>query len=671
MIIHPHHDGSSLYVEPPNPRLRDTVKVRLRIPAGFGTVTGVWLRSVRDAEPHYDAAVRLEGSAGWDWWEAGLTMVNPVQKYRWFVEVAPEDDAARPTYLWVNARGISARDVPDAADFRIGVADPTPDWVPRSVMYQIFPDRFARSAEADGRELPDWAIPCDWNTTPVIGRGPETPYQFYGGDLRGVEEKLDHIVALGASVVYLTPMFPARSNHRYDASTFNHVDELLGGDAAFISLIEAAHARGLQVIGDLTTNHSGDAHEWFRNSHGHPEAPESGYYYFSERNTKYVAWLGVKSLPKFNWHSQALRRRFILDDDSMAVRWLKPPFNLDGWRIDVGNMTGRMGADDLNQEIAGLLRERLRQVKPEAMLLAESTSDASPDFQNGAWQGAMTYTNFTRPLWQWLVRDPEPGRRPVDFYGLPQQGPNRIEAEDLLATHLDFAAGFPWAVRRANLNAINTHDTGRAAYAMIPGGQSVGVVLQFSLPGIPLVFMGDEFGLEGWNGEDSRTPMPWDDPSRVLADLRPLYEELARVRRTHPALTEGGIRWLHAEGDVLAFVREHPSGSVLVVASRAPFNGLELPVDLVGGTPQPLAAVGGRITADRRGDPGGAGPEGAGPEGAGSDDGGTAAVVVLEGTGPSAALFALPGVHVPVEARGSAVRPEPVTAPLNPDLAGP
>ena len=631
MISQPHHDGSPLHVGDTVPALGARVSVRLRIPAAFGAVDGVWVRSIRDAEPHFDAAVPLGDADGWAWWEAELTLANPVQNYRWLVR-----SGGRPH--WINAEGLFTRDVPDAQDFRLGTFEPTPDWVHRSVMYQIFPDRFARSAAAGGRELPDWAIACDWDSTDVVGRGPETPYQFYGGDLDGVREKLDHVQGLGATVIYLTPMFPARSNHRYDASAFSGVDPLLGGDRAFIDLIEGIHARGLKVIGDLTTNHSGDAHEWFRSSFRRPGAAESEFYYFSEDNSRYVAWLGVPSLPKFNWNSPGLRRRFILDDDSMVSRWLKPPFNLDGWRIDVGNMTGRMGADDLNHEVASLIREQMRRINPDAMLLAESTSDAARDFQGDTWQGAMTYTNFTRPLWQWLAADGAPGvvldpvAPPVrqtwpDYFGLPQRGPDRIEGEDFLATHLDFAAGFPWAVRLANMNAIDTHDTARAASAVIPGGQRVGVALQFTLPGIPMVFMGDEFGLKGFNGEDSRTPMPWSDPARILEDLRPLYAELAGLRGALPALMDGGIRWLHAEGDVLVFVREHAEGSVLVAASRAAFSGVELPAELVGaGAPSPLWSTG-RIDAATR--------DAQGP------------VVVLDGDGPAAALWALPGVCVP------------------------
>ena len=188
---------------------------------------------------------------------------------------------------------------------------------------------------------------------------PARSQQFYGGDLDGVIDKLDHLVSLGVDLLYLTPVFPAASNHRYDAASFDRVDPLLGGDEAYIRLIEAAHARGIRVIGDLTSNHSGDTHEWFRAAHGNPGAPEQEFYYFTDAgNTEYVSWLGYESLPKFDWSSRELRDRFVEGEDSVVARWLKPPFGTDGWRLDVANMTGRLGAVDLNPEVRQLCGRR-------------------------------------------------------------------------------------------------------------------------------------------------------------------------------------------------------------------------------------------------------------------------------------------------------------------------
>ena len=606
----PHHDGSPLHA-PRRTALGDTARLRMRVPAAWGHAARVWVRSVQDGEPRYDAARSLGESDGWTWWETEMTVANPVARYRFLLEVVTgEHDggtpgsaaaAGSPGYWSLNAQGLFRRDVSDYADFRLTSFPAAPRWLRRGTMYQVFPDRFARSADADSHPAPDWAIPSGWDHTPVEGTGPATPFQFYGGDLTGVAEKLDHIQGLGADIIYLTPFFPARSNHRYDASTFNAVDPLLGGDGALVALVEAAHVRGIKVMGDLTANHSGDAHEWFRRALAEPVSAEAGYYYFTESKEpgtaeqtaaeqgarNYEAWYGVASLPKLNWSSEELKHKFVLDDDSPVARWLRPPFNLDGWRIDVGNMTGRLGATDLNREVARLIADRVRDINPDAAVLAEATNDAAPDFTGEHWHGAMTYANFTRPLWSWLAGD----AAHVNFFGTPLAGPNRMGAEDFLATHLDLAAAFSWDLRLQNMNALNSHDTARAATVMIDGGQLLGAVMMFTLPGVPVVFAGDEFGLTGHNGEDARTPMPWADPRRVEADLRASYSSLASLRRGQPALTEGGIRWLHADGDALAYIRETAESAVLVFVARAAARA-----DLAAGalSPSQFAALAGK-----------------------------------------------------------------------------
>lgn len=566
----PHHDGSALYVSSHAPgriSLGEVVRLRLRVPQDWGSASRVWVRSVQDGEPRYDAAIRLGSIDGWVWWETAMLVANPVAKYRFLLEI--EISSASGRHYWnLNAQGLFNRDVADSADFRLTTFAPAPQWLHQSTMYQVFPDRFARSAQADAHPLPDWAVGSSWDEA-VVATGRETPIQFYGGDLPGITGKLDHLQELGIDVLYLTPFFPARSNHRYDASTFNSVDPLLGGNQALVELVEAAHSRGIRVMGDLTANHTGEAHDWFVKALADPGSEEAGYYYFSEDHSTYESWWGVPSLPKLNWSSDALRRRFVTDEDSVVARWLKPPFNLDGWRIDVGNMTGRLGSVDLNHEVARLIAERVREINPDAALLAESTSDAAPDFTGEHWHGAMTYSNLTRPLWSWLAGDAPH----VNFFGSPQAGPNKIEAEAFLATHLDLTAGFSWGVRNNTMNALNTHDTARAATVMLDGGQEVGALLTFTLPGVPVLFAGDEFGLEGFNGEDSRTPMPWGwqegkSGRHPVKDLRSFYSALGRLRSGLPALTEGGLRWIHAEADAVVFVRETTDSAVLVMAVR-------------------------------------------------------------------------------------------------------
>ena len=605
----PHHDGSPLHVSNDVPALGETVAVRVRVPHAHGSPAAVLVRSNPDAEPRFMAAAKIAAAGGWDWWEATVEVENLEYRYRFLLVF---DDGRRE---WLNAGGLHIIETRDSEDFVLLAHPAPPGWGRSTVMYQVFPDRFARSALAENREPPDWAEPAQWGDE-VVHVGPSTPLQYFGGDLRGIEERLDHLARLGVTMLYLTPVFPARSNHRYDALSFDAVDPLLGGDEALISLVDAAHARGLTVIGDLTANHSGDAHEWFRAAHLTPSAPESEFYYWlDDEQRSYVSWLGVASLPKFNWNSRELRTRFIEGEGSVVAKWLAPPYNLDGWRIDVANMTGRHRSDDLNEVVRRIIRQTMIEVSPDTLLIAESTNDATADFQGDGWHGAMTYANFTRPVWAWLS---EPGRE-SSYFGLPFGTIPAISGGSLHDAHVRFTSGIPWRVRLHNMNALDTHDTPRFRTHAIEGAVPVAFGLSVTLPGIPVVFAGDEFGLVGDDGEHSRTPMPWDGLEEAR-DSIDMYAALIRLRTGHPALNGGGMRWVHVGDDVLAFVREAAEESILIVAARDAYD-LLLPACAVAGTPKRIYGGGAALAAH----------------------GG----LRLTGSGPSFSAFVLPGVVLP------------------------
>lgn len=591
----PHHDGSSLYVSNGSPEIGDGVIVRLRVPADLGVVE-VQARSLWDKEPSLWPAVRSAVKSGVDWWEARLTVTNPVTHYRFVYRTASGD------VRWVNATGVHRTEPRDIEDFALSAHAPAPEWIGSQVLYQVFPDRFARSAAADAHPAPEWAEPAAW-TDPVNNERPHTGVQFYGGDLWGVIDKLDHIVNLGATLLYLTPFFAAGSNHRYDSHDFAHVDPLLGGDEALIALIEAAHQRGLKVIGDLTTNHCGDGHEWFRAAVGNPDAPESEFFYWTNaEHTEYAAWLGVPSLPKFNWESAELRRRFIEGPDSVVATWLKKPFGLDGWRIDVANMTGRYGDVDINEDIRRIIRRTMIDINPDTILLGESTNDAAFDFRGDAWHGAMSYSAFTRPVWAWLSDE---GSEAAGGIGMVLSTIPEYSGADVHTQYTELSAGFPWRIRQGNLVALDTHDTPRFAGIAREGAVEPALLLSLTLPGIPVVFAGDELGLVGRDGEESRTPMPWDSLD-AAADRIALYTELIHLKRDHSALNGGSLRWLHIGDDVLAFVREDTHESLLVVVSRAEFEfdidsaAVSARASKIRGTAQFIAA-GDRVTVSGSG----------------------------------------------------------------------
>lgn len=584
---HPHHDGSAMYVSNPTPKLGDAVTVFLRVPRASG-VTKALLRVCIDGEQALLETSIDRQNADEFWLKAAFPLENPVVNYRWLLDGSPSG------YQWFNGTGLHTRDVTDACDFRITAYSPPPAWANSAVLYQIFPDRFAKSVD---RPAPDWAIPEDWGNK-VIGRGPETPYQYFGGDLDGITPRLEHIASLGADTVYLTPIFPARSNHRYDASSFDQVDPLLGGDAALRRLSGALHDRGMRLLGDLTTNHCGDAHEWFRTAVEDPQSVEAGFFLFTNHPDEYVCWFGHKSLPKFNHSDPELRRRLYEGEDSVVARWLGP-HGFDGWRIDVANMTGRHGTTDLNHMVSTTLRRTMAEADPEALLLAEHSHDASQDLQVDGWHGVMNYAGFTRPVWQWLKPSTAVPLEPGPFVSIP-----RLSGKDVVGSMRDFAAAVPWRAAAHALNLVGSHDTFRVSTLLgDPRLVTVAFGLLATMPGIPMLWAGDEIGQEGVNGEDGRRPFPWDKPDEWdhgrLATTRALFQ----TRKQSEALRQGGLRWLAIGDDAFAFLRESANETVLIHASRADHAAIRVPAQVVGtslrglaGTPDLHAAADGMVT---------------------------------------------------------------------------
>lgn len=566
LLDQPHHDGSPTYVADEAPSIGDRVTVRVRVPLGT-TVDEMWLRTTRDAEPTYHQCTRERADDAAAWWVARLPVHNPVAHYRFLLVV----DGVQ---WWLTGAGMADHEVPDAFDFRLPTHAPAPDWGRDAVVYQVFPDRFARSAAADERPVPDWAVPAGWDDEVVFeGTDPRTPLQLFGGDLDGLTEHLDHVAEVGATVVYTTPVFPGESNHRYNASTFAHVDPLLGGDDAYERLSKAVHERGWRILGDLTTNHTGDTHEWFRRAVADPASPERDYYYF-HADGSYETWMGHHTLPKIDHTNAALRAAFVEGPESIVGRWLVPPYDVDGWRVDVANMTGRLGAVDVNQQVARAVRRTAVALRPDALVIGEHNHDASEDVDGDGWHGTMNYSGFSWPVWGWLRADDTAARS----FGTPVGVPARTGPQAVAAMRM-WMGRLGWRAWSASWNILGSHDSARIRTLVGSDRRHrVAAGLQFALPGVPMVFAGDEIGLEGVLGEDSRRPMPWHRRDTWDHATLGTYGALSALRRDHAALRRGGLRWVHVDDDVLVFLREHDEGSLLVEARRSAGADVALPL---------------------------------------------------------------------------------------------
>ena len=562
----PHHDGSQLYVSNAAPAIGETVTLRVRIPHTY-SFEKAFIRLYHDGEPR---SFELKAGKMGDvetWWSIKVAIENLSTLYR-FVFVA------EGKYDWLNAAGLFDHDVHSNNDFQIVAVPAYPQWIKSSVFYQIFPDRFAKSGGK--REIPDWAIPRDWNELPR-GRSKYTGREFYGGDLKGVEQHLDHVSDLGVNGIYFTPFFPAQSNHRYDASSFDEVDPVLGGNKAMFSLVAAAKKRKIHLLGDLTSNHCGAGHLWLAKALKDKKSKEHGYFYW-DKSVKhgYVGWWDLASLPKLNFNSTALRNAMYAGKNSIVKKWLSPKYGMAGWRIDVGNMTGRLGADDLHDEVMHGIRKAMDEVKPDAWLIAENGDFVASDLNGFGWHGAMNYQGFMRPVWNWLNKNSTIGG---GFQGLPFSMP-KINGHQLVDSMSAFNSAIPWRSLVASMVLLDSHDTARMRTVVLGDKAShlSAMAMMLTYPGVPSIFAGDEIGLEGAWGEDSRRTINWDDKSQWDLEFFTEIKKLIELRRSRDSLINGGLRWLAVEEDYVAYLRESTKESLLVFISR---KGVKTTLNLV------------------------------------------------------------------------------------------
>lgn len=556
-----HHDGSPKYLSNLYPALGETVTVRLRLPAQ-APVQRVFLRTFPDGEQAI-TAMQPTGSDGTaHWWQADLPITQPLVNYRFLLQAG---DGA----WWYTAAGPRCSEPLDFTDFKILADYIPPAWVFDSVFYQVFPDRFANGDPANDPRPDEYEYRGQRPQTYPWGQphDPSQPFPlvFYGGDLQGIAQRLDYIQSLGANALYLNPVFSAQSNHKYDVTDYNHVDAHFGGDAALAALRGELTRRGMRYILDIVPNHCGVDHAWFQRARQDPTAPEADFFTFRQRPDDYATWLGVWSLPKLNYLSRELRQRIYEGGDAVFRRWLREPFRADGWRVDVANMLGRQGAAQLNAEIHRGMRAAVKETRPDAYLIGENFFDASQQLQGDMLDGVMNYTGLTRPLWHWLS-----GYR-QGAIGLPDEitSPNPWPTAALAATWQECLASVPWAVARQQYNLLGSHDTGRIL-SRLDGNRALNhlaATMLLTFPGVPQVYYGDEIGMRDDSQLGSRGCMQWDEAAWDNETLE-TYRSLIALRRSHPALINGGFEVLAVEEDFLACQREAPEGRLLVTAQR-------------------------------------------------------------------------------------------------------
>jgi alpha-glucosidase len=574
-----HHDGSTTYVSKTYPHLGETVQVSLR--TGIDApVQAIYLRTFPDGEQALTPMHPHAADSVSHWYQCDLPISEPVVHYR-FVIVAQDG-------VWFySAAGVTTHVPLDNTDFRIVADYDAPAWVQTAVFYQIFPDRFANHNPTTNPQPDEFDFRGHGPKTYAWEQPPDEdqpfPIVFYGGDLPGITHKLDYLQTLGVNALYLNPIFTAYSNHKYDVADYENVDPHFGGNDALIDLRHALSIRQMRYILDIVPNHCGYWHPWFQAARDNPAAPEAKFFTFHDHPEKYVTWLKVWTLPKLNYHSAELRHRMFVGRDAVIRRWLRPPFAADGWRIDVANMLGRQGEMQINAELSQNIRSAVKETRPDAYYLAENFFDASPQLQGDQYDGVMNYAGFLFPLLYWLTE------YKAGAHGLSHQiiSPVPLSTKAAAVMWQQHLAAVPWQVALQQFNLLGSHDIPRVRTVLGANDAlyKLAAIMQFTFPGVPCIYYGDEIGMMDDEKLGPRACMIWDE-TRWDHELLVFFKRLIKLRRDSSILQSGGFQMLVIESDTFAFQRVGENGRVLTIAHRAqsPRAAAPLPVQH-GGIP--------------------------------------------------------------------------------------
>ncbi len=537
-------DGTEGYVSNPAPELFDEITIRLSFLSDAPVRDVLFWRIVNGAES-YTPMEFEESKGGLDYYRVKTTLNEPHLQYHFVVTT---DDAA---YFYTQA-GVETT-VPDYRhDFVIRTDYVKPSWVDGAVFYQIFPERFCNGDPAndvkDG-EYEYFGHPCrkmpDWNMAPLSVEDAHG-MDFFGGDLKGVQDKIPYLKELGVTAIYLNPIFTAYTTHKYDCIDYFHVDPHFGGDEALASLSEALHQNDMKLILDISVNHTGSEHEWTRTKRE---------FYFKDSDGSLKGWCGVKSLPFMDYRNEELKDLIYRDKDSVLRKWLRPPYDIDGWRFDVADVLGKNDdvqvADQLWREIC----RAIRQEKRDAFIIGEHWGDCYEYLQGDLWNTPMNYYGFGR-----IVRQ---------FAGLPDLFLERnreimkakyvFTAKDVVRRSDDHYSVVPQAVADCQMNLFDSHDVMRVHnYQEISFDRYRGIVLSYLLfTGIPCIYYGDEVCIDGHTKSDAgcRYPMPWGKEDKERDEFFSLYKRMIELRRNVPAFAKGGRKVLCADGRILAVAR--------------------------------------------------------------------------------------------------------------------
>ena len=528
----------------------------------------------------------------------------------------------------------------------------TPDWAKGAVFYQIYVDRFYNGDRSNDVEDDEYfyigegtSKVTDWNKYPAAMGVRE----FYGGDIAGVMQKLDYLQELGVEVLYLNPIFVSPSNHKYDIQDYDYVDPHFGrivkdegevlqrdengnlkadptypnksasryicrvtdkenleaSNQLFAEFVEEVHRRGMKVILDGVFNHCGSFNKWLdreciyenapgyeKGAYGAEDSPYNTFFKFRERqwpyNPHYDGWWGHDTLPKLNYEESPSLFDYIMH---VGRKWVSPPYNVDGWRLDVAADLGQSG--EYNHYFWKEFRRNVKEANPDALVLAEHYGDPTEWLKGDEWDTVMNYDAFMEPL-TWFLTGVE---KHSDEYRQDQLG----NPDSFFGSMRHFMTRFHTQSLLVAMNELSNHDhsrfltrtnrkVGRTAYL---GPEAAGegidksimrlaVMIQMTWPGAPTIYYGDEAGLCGWTDPDNRRAYPWGSEDQELIDF---HKEIIRIHKDYQALKTGSILFLHGQYSFISYGRfDEQDKFVIAINSGEQPVSIDLPVWRLGMT---------------------------------------------------------------------------------------
>ncbi|MCX7951607.1 MAG: alpha amylase N-terminal ig-like domain-containing protein [Clostridiales bacterium] len=563
-------DGSKEFLSNPNPKLGETVEISLRV-FKDAPIKAVFLRYLPNGEHHMIEMKRTKEDEIFAYYITPLKISEKIINYRFMI--ATEDDV-----YYYNQLDVTNYDPNEHYDFKIIADYENPQWVRDCVFYQIFPDRFYNGNPDNDVKNGEYCLDGYPTSKQPWGKKPVEYAEghcldFYGGDLEGIKKKIPYLKKLGINAVYINPIFWAPSHHKYDCIDYFQVDPHFGGNEALKELVEELHKNDIKIILDISVNHTGSGHKWFnkegffdksQGAYNNEDAIERQYYYFDE-NGDYFRWMGVDTLPSLDYRSQKLRDIIYRKPDSVLQTWLKPPYNIDGWRLDVANNMARRDEIDVSNEVWIELRHNLKSVKQDMYLLAEHWADTSKYLQGNKWDAAMNYYGFQRPVRDFIGD--------IDVYLTRTQIPLKSKHKDAVKLSKQFTqhlAQLPYQVKMNQFNLLDSHDVHRLHIMPQIDFESYrnAVMMLFTYPGVPSIYYGDEVGIDGdlRYGEGCRYCMPWDE-EKWNKNHYNLYKTLAHLRTKEDVLKNGGFKILYADGGIIAYARFNNDKAFITLVS--------------------------------------------------------------------------------------------------------